>query len=380
MSSIQQLIQIYGQTNHSGYLQQIIEKIQTDDKIWVAYSPDTKNHYVDYVKGAPAVFIFSEAQFCEDFREYLSYSKIVIETMECQSDARGALFSDFYRSGIEMVVVDNGKTLLYLPLKDIAEKPDYSQLPPELVPVTNPKLVLNANHFYQAAAAGRDTAAIETVMMKEIGEGKYLLPLLNDTAAQSGHTLCKLRTGEGQILNIPAIKTKDGKNCIPVFTDWIELKRFDDKKMCSGNMITFQEIEHFCKGGAAVCVNPFGFSMILDRSVIDAIKGASATENDDITLFQLNTVPGEMVSALMEYLDKTAVVQKAYMCGIRKNGVSGYLIIADTSEGGDEKLADLPAMLSQYSSGVPITIVRYDTEFGRKAASATVPFYEKINM
>ncbi len=380
MSSIQQLIQIYGQTSDQSYYNRIIEKINSNQKIWVSRSSVTNNFYVDYVKGAPTAFIFSEGRFCEDFREFLASSGIIIETSECNVIDRGAMFSDMYRSGIEQVVIDNGKTLLYAQLSDFAEKPDYSKLPESGRPIVNPELVQSANSFYQTAAVDQNSRQFEDVMLQNVFRAKYLLPLIDSEAKAQGETLCKMKTGEGQMLLIPAMKMQDGANCIPVFTDWIELKKFDENRICSGNIISFKEIEYFCSGGAKVSINPMGFNMILDKNTVNYINHSVKGESENITVFSLDTVQGEMISAMTALFEKSGIVSNAYICGIRKDGVPGYLIIIDCDEGKENDVAEFPKILSQYSDGVPIHMVKYNSEFGKQAAQGREAFYTRIKI
>lgn len=380
MSAIQELIVKYGKTNDKTYFDRIIYKIRTEPKIWTVYSPVTENHYLDYVKGAPTAFIFSEYDFCEDFKKYLGASNIKTQTEECVLNDRESMFSDMYRSGIELVVVDNGRTFLYVNLSDIYAEPDYSQLPTEERPISNPELVRDADRFFQLFDSGKNGKNIESLMMKDIYNGKYLLPIISDKNLNGTKELHKVCTGEGQMLNIPALIMKNGQNYIPVFTDWIELKRFDGEKICDGNVITFKDIEYFCESGARVSINPFGFNMIIDKNVIPSIKRAADIENDGITLFELESVPGEMISELTRLFDASGAVKSAYMRGIRQNGVSGYLIIADVEQGREGTLSAVPEKTAPYAGNVPITIVKYDSAFGAQAAAGSYPFYENIKI
>ena len=86
----------------------------------------------------------------------------------------------------------------------------------------------------------------------------------------------------------------------------------------------------------------------------------------------------EMAAALIEQLEKSGAAKSAYLRGIRQNGVSGYLLIIDINEGGEEKIAALPQAILPLTEGVPITLVKYKSEFGRQAAQGQEPFYQKV--
>ena len=117
MNKIQELIQQYAETNDNQFMLKIIELLQQRELIWTAYSPVTKNHYIEFQNGIPTAYVFSEIDFCNAFKDYLSNMKIRIEPMECDKEARASLFSDFFRNGIEQVIVDNGQMFVVIALK-----------------------------------------------------------------------------------------------------------------------------------------------------------------------------------------------------------------------------------------------------------------------
>ena len=108
MKTMQEWIADYAESKSSEIYQPILEQLQTVNKLWTAYSPVTKNHYMEYFQGRPTAFLFSERQFCESFRKHLQTHRVKIEPELCKTEDRLLLFSDLYRSGVEHILLDNG--------------------------------------------------------------------------------------------------------------------------------------------------------------------------------------------------------------------------------------------------------------------------------
>ena len=175
MSKIQQLIKQYPQTKN-----EIIREIQKQDSVWIAYSPATKNFYADFHRGAPTAFLFSEEKFCNAFKRYLETKNVNIETMENLAQNRIPLLSDLIRSGIEQVIVDNGQTFVIFEINDLIKTPDFSSLPKEERPVSNPSLIMHTNMYFQGISTGNTEKNVEYNMMKDIYEATFLMPISVD--------------------------------------------------------------------------------------------------------------------------------------------------------------------------------------------------------
>ena len=129
MPTIQELIDEYARSKNPDFYKKIIKSVQTSNKLWAAYSPVTKNTYIEYFNGKPSAFIFSEKTFCEAFKEHLAVHKTEIETELCKPETRIQFFSDLFRCGVENIVLDNGKQFISMDIFDIIDKPDFSSLP-----------------------------------------------------------------------------------------------------------------------------------------------------------------------------------------------------------------------------------------------------------
>ncbi len=377
MKTMQEWIADYAESKSSEIYQTIIEQLQTVNKLWTAYSPVTKNHYMEYFQGRPTAFLFSERQFCESFREHLQTHRVKIEPELCKTEDRLLLFSDLYRSGVEHILLDNGQQFICIPLFDVIDKPDFSAFSEKDRPVVNPSLMVSADWFFQTFDAGTATKNTRKKMLRELYRGTYLMPVLTEEA----ETAQTVSARDGTPVTIPAVALENGETLLPFFTDWTEFSRFDKEKQLAGSVVSFRDIEYLCEQNETIAVNPFGFNMVIDKNALALIKKVSADiilpEEEEVTLFELRSVPNDMIQALMALLDRTDGVKTAYLKGIARQDRTGYLVIVD-AEGTDPSMfEEMAQQVGTYAQGASVEFVGFHTEFGRQAAETTYPFFQK---
>ena len=438
MSKIQQLIKQYPQTKN-----EIIREIQKQDSVWIAYSPATKNFYADFHRGAPTAFLFSEEKFCNAFKRYLETKNVNIETMENLAQNRIPLLSDLIRSGIEQVIVDNGQTFVIFEINDLIKTPDFSSLPKEERPVSNPSLIMHTNMYFQGISTGNTEKNVEYNMMKDIYEATFLMPISVDGRCPENCVLQGFDTGTA-VFDVPRIKLGASRTCIPLFTDWIELSKLDKEKICIGNTVDFNDILRICETGELVALNPLGFNLIMDKTTALSIRSRFETEpyvptpvqsaepvqqapvqqepiqqepiqqepiqqepiqqepvqqepvqqepvqqapvqqqrpqTEDIVFFELRSVPDALIRKLTEMFDVTEGIHNVYLKGIRRNGRSGYLAIVDFTGTDPAVFGKMAQEAGPYTGGVPFTFIKYDSRVGRAAAEGAYPFYQRTTM
>ena len=404
MPEMQELIEKYARSKSPADYAEIVKMVQTSNKLWTAYSPVTKCRYTENINGVPSAFIFSEKDFFKEFKKHCEKNNIQIEAELCKSDTRIQFFSDLYRCGIENLILDNGKKFIVMSLFDVIDKPDFSALPENERPVINTNLMLNANIFFQSVSSGNVSKSTQRNLLRELYKGRYLMPIVVDRDTKLGgmeeSTLKAVCSQSGTNMTVVAIKT-DERVIIPFFTDWTEFSRFDKDRQCVGNIMTFGDIEYLCSRGEKISINPFGFNMVIDGNAIAMIKGVSADiepykttavqqyaepveeyeepvqdTEEPVQLFELRSVPHEMITVLMSVMSQTESINKAYLKGMVQGDVTYYLVIVDF-EGDISELYGISEQAEQYSNGVPVEVVPYESDFGMYAAQSTYPFYQK---
>ena len=404
MNNIQALIKQYAETQDNSVMLALIDELQQRDLLWTAYYPAVRNHYTEMQNGLVTAFIFSEPEFCTAFKEYLAGKKIAIDTMECEKSYRVSLFSDFYRNGIQQLIIDNGQTFIRIKLSEILNEPDFSSLPPQQRPVMNAKLMEYANRFFLNQYTGVKDPEVQTAFMKALSEADYLLPLVMDGKPPKGTAVRQVSFG-GASLELAVIPKANGGCYIPVFTDWVEFSKLDRDKTCAGNVISFSDIEQFCAHGQFININPLGFNMLMDRNTVQGIRRrfeskpaaqpqpnavqpqpnvvqpqpntAQPQMNHSSPFFEPQSVPEAMMQRLQQLMQSESGILAAYLRCMKNAGGFVYVCVVNFSGTAPAVFQQMAQQVGPLTGGVGFNFVDYNSDIGRRAVQSAAPFYQK---
>ncbi len=373
MNKIQQLIKEYKENRTEENLRALITEIQNCEVIWAAYSPVTKNHFVDYVQGMPTAFLFSEKEYCEDFCKHMKKSGMTVGFAKCTKENRLPMFSDFYRSGFEGIIIDNGKNYQFIEMYKVVTPPDYSEVPEEKRPLFNPSLVCSADRFFQCLENKSISPDKELNMLVDTYNAKYLVPMT-----------CEPQNGQ---ITIPALERSDGKKVVPFFTDINEYRKYDGKNRYRITIAGFEQINELCSAGETVVINPLGFNFNLTKDTCAAIERAhntvaGADQNDRAVIYTPDDIPMTLINELCGVFDNCAGVNAAYIKGLRKKGTSGLLVVLDCGDVSKEEAAKIvekaAAKAEKITGERPMEYIPADSDIGRIATKDTPPFFQHI--
>lgn len=390
MSEIQKLIKKYAETKKKSYLTDVIDKIKNQDMLWVAFSPVTKNYHLDIFEGKTISFIFSEEEYYNNYEEKLKGKGITVTARECKVADRTELFMELYRSGIELIAIDEGQQYLIISLFDVIRKPDFSNLPEVQKPLLNPQLVSAADNFFQAMAFKRPTRELEEKMFIEVYNAKYLLPFDPSQLDTSPENIVdgKLIIKDKSQLRIPLITNSEDKKFFAFFTDWIEFRKFDKQKKLSGNIVSFADLKYFSNKSDGIVINPFGFNLILNENMINVIESVAtgkqeiniqkvtADKDTKVMLGTPKTMPTDMLEAISKCLENHSEVKEAYLRLMSKDNVESWLIVIDFEGDKNALFGDIAKSALAYSKGKNIDFIKLGSEFSRNAVKDTEPFYK----
>lgn len=391
MEKIQEMIKRYDASKDNQLYHEIVERLKTKEIVWASYMPYTNNYYLDFEDGKPSCYLFTERSYYEDYQDYMLQQQILVKPEENRVEDRLLLFGELYRSGFELVVIDNGQTFLIMSLFDLIEKPDFSEIPEINRPIMNPGLVCAANYFFQGLATNRANKEMETAMFKEIYQAKYLMPFdtskmsLDKTDSDNGEVIVK----ENSLLQFPLISNAKGRHFYPFFSDWNEFRRFDKEQKYSGNIIGFEDMKYFVEKADGITINPYGANIILSMDLLNMIESVAngtgsntvvkeeALEKDTkVLLGDPANYPQEMINEVSKYLKSNKNVNAAYLRLMIKNEEQSYLIIVDFI--GDQKEifqgianAGVPHLTNMFLDIIPLST------FGKDAIRNVKPFYKK---
>ena len=132
----------------------LIKKIQKRTRLIVAYCTYTNMPLLvcDPESFNDEVFIFENEELLKTFAEPYIEKKIALKGVQYKNRDFLRFFGSLYTIGVnELVFVDSNATTK-LPLESLVTRPDYSKLPEQQRPVTNPNLQLTGCYFMQEAS------------------------------------------------------------------------------------------------------------------------------------------------------------------------------------------------------------------------------------
>ena len=223
------------------------DKLLVADSIYAVYSEKTGEPYLfsttydrgeeGYLCTDPMIMLLTPSWY-RQFKETIdSRPNSVVKLIENTEDKKGIenfLGTAFYLNGA-LGAIFNSKEVS-ISASALVQKPDFSNLPEIQVPVMNPDLVRWMLLMGQLdSPTTEDEEVIYKLYYKFFSEAmlkaKFLIPLdaasefKDDSQEGSSFVLEK-----DSSFNIPVKEGKDGRNSVPVFTDWKRLRMVFDEK------------------------------------------------------------------------------------------------------------------------------------------------------
>ena len=223
------------------------DKLLAADSVYAVFSEKTGEPYLfsttydrgeeGYLCTDPMIMLLTPSWYLQ-FKETIdSRPNSVVKLIENTEDKKGIenfLGTDFYLNGA-LGAIFNSKEVS-ISASALVPKPDYSNLPEIQVPVMNPDLVRWMLLMGQLdSPTTEDEEVIYKLYYKFFSEAmpkaKFLIPL--DAASefkgdsQEGNSFVLEKDSS---FNIPVKEGKNGRNSVPVFTDWKRLRMVFDEK------------------------------------------------------------------------------------------------------------------------------------------------------
>ena len=223
------------------------DKLLVADSIYAVYSEKTGEPYLfsttydrgeeGYLCTDPMIMLFTP-RFYHRFKETIdSRPKSVVKLIENTEDKKGIenfLGTAFYLNGA-LGAFFNSKEVS-ISASALVQKPDFSNLPEIQVPVMNPDVV---RWMLLMGQLDSPTTEDEEVIYKlyykffsmAVPKAKFLLPLEAASGfPEGGQEANSFVLEESAKFNIPTGEGKNGRNSVPVFTDWKRLRMVFDEK------------------------------------------------------------------------------------------------------------------------------------------------------
>ena len=237
------------------------DKLLVADSVYAVYSKKTGEPYLfsttydrgeeGYLCTDPMIMLLTPSwyrQFKETIDSRPNSVVKLIENTEDKKEIENFLGTAFYLDGA-LGAFFNSKEVS-ISASALVQKPDFSDLPEIQVPVMNPDVV---RWMLLMGQLDSPTTEDEEVIYKlyykffsmAVPKAKFLLPLEADSGfPEGGQEGNSFVLEESAKFNIPTGEGKNGRNSVPVFTDWKRLRMVFDEKWngmieSAGNMIEF---------------------------------------------------------------------------------------------------------------------------------------------
>ena len=237
------------------------DKLLEADAVYAVYSEKTGEPYLfsttydrgeeGYLCTDPMIMLFTPRcyhQFKETIDSRPNSVVKLIENTEDKKEIENFLGTAFYLDGALGAFFNSKEVSISASV--LVQKPDFSDLPEIQVPVMNPDVV---RWMLLMGQLDSPTTEDEEVIYKlyykffsmAVPKAKFLLPLEADSGfPEGGQEANSFVLEESAKFNIPTGEGKNGRNSVPVFTDWKRLRMVFDEKWngmieSAGNMIEF---------------------------------------------------------------------------------------------------------------------------------------------
>ncbi|MEE8885195.1 MAG: SseB family protein [Eubacteriales bacterium] len=264
----------------------MIKKLEHFDSIYVLYSAYTHCPFIecDEETADDQVYCFTTKEMTNTFAHPYQLEKILLQAVQVPQKMMKSFFQNLYLYGVNAIMIQDEGAPVRVQLSQIAEKPDLEAMKNDKIPRANPELQLTGLYFMQD-------------LMRPVERTQEEKRHLHDLEADMAHYLLNSRfivTADVTKINgkitkenihsagVPLVKTKSGHVYQPIYTDFVELQKFNHKnKGMKLEMITvtYDKLKDFITPQSEGFVfNPAGFNLVLNRDQLDAMQRRYAEE------------------------------------------------------------------------------------------------------
>lgn len=192
-------------------------------------------------------------------------------------------------------------------------------------------------------------------------------------------------------MNFILLDSSNSDKYFPVFTDrnaidkWGGVKDYHTVQITFDNLASLVLTGESCKG---MILNVGTDNLVIERNIVAgwnerkqiAVKGHASsviTGDTPLELYPLNPFPQKLSDKLSKTAGEIEQVNRLWLHGITLNGEQGYLLVADFSDDRQLVFSKLGEASKEFLGSLPLHIVPFADEFGKKAVEGLEPIYSK---
>lgn len=253
-------------------------------------------------------------------------------------------------------------------------------------PVENPNLIALMQEFDRNRTNENTNALLD-----EIALNAHFLSVIVLSEEPEANVNGTKTFKAGSTIQFPMLTSQDNQTYYPVFTDWMELGKWQGVTSPKTLILTFDDYASMVlqnQDSQGLVINPFGENMRLDRRTIEYVKtrkdintkGVSQQTVEKETQVQLGEpkdYPEKMVQAISKHLRQHKQVRRVWLRLMKKDGEYSYLLVVDFEGDRREVFSGIADAARPYLDGMYVDMVSLEQDFGKNAVQNVTPFYQR---
>ena len=264
----------------------IIQKIMTSPEVLTVFCIATNMPFVECNSESfcDQVFMFESEELIKEFATPYIEKKIPLRGVKYLEKDKMKLLTAFLCINADEIVYIAADGRHVLKVSDIVRRNDFSKLPKEQQPIENPQLQLAGLYFAQEAS--RPVPVEEKPDLKELEEelaanmvkATYIIPI--DIMEGEGTDAEKIKKGQ---FRMPLIKTPQEETFQPIFSDHIELAKYNKENKLKAMAVPFANLERLLVPDVkGFMLNPNGFHLTMPKELIKGLKVRFGVEDTPV--------------------------------------------------------------------------------------------------
>jgi len=241
-------------------------------------------------------------------------------------------------------------------------------------PVTNPNLL-------KAIQLMGQDRKYESQFIDELFKAIFLCPGQIDKSNSTKSGDGKITVGEGSKISLSLLEAKSGENYLMAFTDWDELRKWQNTKGQQTFLFSIDDYKTIILGNqhyGGVVINPYGANLVFNQENLESIRlNQNVIKKDEsVMIGEPRDYPQDMIDKLKNYFQSTKIVNKAYLLWMARGNETGYLLVMSSNLFPQEIFPKVGEICEPYLSGEHLDMVPLNSAFGASAVENQKPFYQ----
>lgn len=219
------------------------------------------------------VYLFDTEAQLQEFAKPYTEKKLLLKGIKYENKNFLGFFSMLFNIGVNELVFVNETGEERLQLEELVRRPDFSKLPKEQQPVSNPELQLTGLYFMQEASRPipneqkTQLPELEEELSANLLKARYIVPIELLEGPETDAEKLKNRK-----YRLPILKNKNGDVLQPLFTDPVELAKFNRENKFKALAMPFGNLSKLViKDSKGFLLNPGGFHIVMPKALLEGL-------------------------------------------------------------------------------------------------------------